>query len=863
MMNKTVFSIFVFLLAHCMVQGQEIGLDFYFPDDITLDPSIPAPEEILGFQVGEWHARHGLIVEYMYALAEASDRIEIEEYARTYERRPLLLLTVSNPENLGNIDRIRTDHLNLADPSASASLNIGEMPVVIWMGYSIHGNEPSGSNAALLAAYYLAAAQGPEVEELLANSVILLDPSYNPDGLDHFADWANKHKSKVMDGDPNNREHQEVWPGSRTNHYWFDLNRDWMPVQHPSSRGRIAKYQQWKPNVLTDHHEMGTNSTFFFQPGVPSRNNPLTPESSFGLTGRLAEYHARFLDEYGQLYMTEEVFDDFYLGKGSTYPDLQGTIAILFEQASSRGHLQESQHGEVAFPNTIRNQLTTTLSTLRGSLELRTELNEHMRDFYREALEEAGDAPVDAYVFGSEKDPAKTWHLLDILVSHNIEVYRLDESVEAGGQVFHPDWSYIIPSEQPQYRFLTGLMETRTEFSDSLFYDVSTWTLPLAFNLPYGELSGRSYNASMLGDPVGDPGFPSGRLHEGDAYAYAFEWHGYYAPRALNRLLGAGVRVKVGTRPFSSRTGTGVKEFDYGTIMVSMGIQEEAAEEEIHALMEQIAREDAIDVFPLETGLSVQGADLGSNYFAELDKARTMVVTGRGVNASEAGELWHLLDQRYEMNLSLVEMHIFNSVDLDRYNTIILVNGNYSGITDAAAKKLKDWVRRGGTLVTIKNAARWAANNGFASAEFKKRPGDEFESPQMMSYIDESPTRGAQVIGGSIFRARLDLTHPLGYGFENEYVPVFRNSSYMLEAPDNPWSAPLRYTADPLLSGYVSDRNLEMLRDMPSIQVAGLGSGRVILMTDNPNFRAFWFGTNKLFANSLFFGRIISGGSVR
>ncbi|MEX1137363.1 MAG: M14 family metallopeptidase [Balneolales bacterium] len=863
-MKKALLSLIALVLVTLSVQAQDVNLDYYLPDNVTYDESIPTPESVLGFEPGEWHVRHGLLVEYMYALADASDRIQIEEYARTYEHRPMILLTISNPDNLGNIDQIQEDHLKLSNPAESQDLDISEMPVITWMGYSIHGNEPSGSNASLIAAYHLAAAQGPEIEELLNNSVILLDPSYNPDGLDRFASWANSHKSKIMDGDPNNREHREMWPGSRTNHYWFDLNRDWMPGQHPASRGRIDKYQEWKPNVLTDHHEMGTNATFFFQPGVPPRDNPLTPESTFDLTGQLAEYHAEHLDEFGQLYYTKEGFDDFYLGKGSTYPDLQGTIGILFEQASSRGHLQESQHGNLAFPVTIRNQFTTSLSTLQGSVDLRTELNEHMREFYVSAMEEAGNASVDAYVFGSEKDPAKTWHMLDILLSHNIKVHQLDRSIDAGGQTFDPEWSYIIPTEQPQYRFLTGLFEKRTEFQDSLFYDVSTWTLPLAFNLPYAELSGRRFRNNMSGAAITDPGFPTGELHDDeDTYSYVFEWHGYYAPRALNRLLDAGVRAKVATKTFSAQTGIGLKDFDYGTIMVNLGIQDEASAEKVHAIMQEIADKDAIEVFSLATGLSTEGVDLGSGSFSTIESPDAMVVVGRGVNASEAGELWHLLDQRYEMNLSLVEMHIFNSVSLDRYNTIVLVNGNYSGITDSARDKLKTWVRQGGTLVTIKGAARWAANNGFASAEFKKRPEGEFGSEEMKAYIDLNPARGAQRIGGSIFQAKLDLTHPLAYGYEREELPVFRNSTLMLETHDNPWASPVRYTSDPLLSGYVSDRNLEMLSDVPSIQVAALGSGRVIMMTDNPNFRAFWFGTNKLFANSLYFGRAINAASAR
>jgi hypothetical protein len=212
------------------------------------------------------------------------------------------------------------------------------------------------------------------VDSLLNETVILLDPSFNPDGLNRFASWVNTHKSQTLVTDPVSRELNEAWPGGRTNHYWFDLNRDWLYVQHPESQGRIAKFHEWKPNILTDHHEMGSNSTFFFQPGVPSRINPLTPQKNRELTAKIGTFHARYLDKIGSLYFTEEDYDDFYYGKGSTFPDVNGAVGILFEQASSRGHAQETINGVLSFPFTIRNQVTTSFSTLAAARALRTEL---------------------------------------------------------------------------------------------------------------------------------------------------------------------------------------------------------------------------------------------------------------------------------------------------------------------------------------------------------------------------------------------------------------------------------------------------------------------------------------------------------
>src|SRR6185503_10904272 len=301
---------------------------------------------------------------------------------------------ITSQKNLAKLEQIRQQHVELTDPTKSGSLNLDNMPIVVWMGHSIHGNEQSGSNAALLGAYYLTAALGPQIDDLLEHVVILFDPSFNPDGMQRFSTWVNQHKSKNLVSDPNSREFSEVWPGGRFNHYWFDLNRDWLPAVHVESQNRLKWYHMWKPNILTDHHEQGSNATFFFQPGVPSRVNPLTPDKNQELTAKLGKFHAAFLDRIGSLYFTKENYDDFYYGKGSTYPDINGAIGILFEQASSRGHAQQTANGILRFPFTIRNQFVTALSTLEGAKALRKEFLSWQRDFYKSADADATAYPV-------------------------------------------------------------------------------------------------------------------------------------------------------------------------------------------------------------------------------------------------------------------------------------------------------------------------------------------------------------------------------------------------------------------------------------------------------------------------------------
>lgn len=840
-------------------------MDYYLPQDVSYDSSIPTPDEVLGMVPGEWHVRHDQLVKYMETVAEASDRITLTEFGRTYENRKLLYLTVTSPSNQSNIDRIRENHLALTNPDQSENLNTEEMPIVLYMGYSIHGNEPSGSNASLLFAYYLAAAQGPEIDEMLNNSVILLDPSLNPDGLNRFADWANTHRSKNLVADPNSMELNESWPSGRTNHYWFDLNRDWMLVQHPTSQGRIENFHHWKPNILTDHHEMGSNATFFFQPGIQSRTHPLTPTRNQDLTKAIGGYHADFLDKEQRLYYSEESYDDFYYGKGSTYPDLNGGIGILFEQASSRGHAQETIHGVLKFPFTIKNHFISSLSTIAAAQDLRTDILNYQRSFFRDAAEEAANASIKGYVYGESADPARTHHFTEMLRRHKIDVYSLAQNVEADGQQYEAGSAFIIPSDQKQHRFIEALFERRTTFTDSLFYDVSTWTMPYAFNLPFAELEGREYSSNLLGNKIeGLPEFPAGEVVGGKSdYAYLFEWDGYYAPRALNRILKHDIRAKVAAKPFTAVVSNGAKEFDYGTVLVAVGPQE-VGSDKIYELVQQAAAEDGLNVYAVNTGLTPGGIDLGSRTFEDLEKPNIAIMAGEGASSYEVGEAWHLLDQRYAMTPTLITQDRFSYGDISKYNVIVMVSGGYSGLSASSVEKLKNWVREGGTLIATKYAISWAKNNGLANFEFlsEEESADDSSSVETKPYADRSAAQGAQYIGGSIFNTKLDLTHPLGYGYNDDDLTVFRNSTLFMEKAENPYATPLYYTDEPLASGYISDENLEKIKGTAAIVVSRLGGGRVISMTDNPNFRAFWYGTNKLFMNAIFFGQTISGGSA-
>ncbi|MFT4973402.1 MAG: hypothetical protein ACI97N_000418 [Cognaticolwellia sp.] len=848
--------LFVFLLN--IAFGQQKELNYYLPQGITYDESIPTPEEFLGFQIGEWHLTHDQLVFYLKALAAASDRITLEEYARSYEDKPLILLTITSPKNHQNIDAIKAEHAKIANPNESKKLDISKMPTVLYQGYTIHGNEPSGSNAAPLYAYYLAAGEGAEFEEMLENVVVLLDPCYNPDGMHRFSTWVNSHKSLSVNRstDDKGREYNEAWPQGRTNHYWFDLNRDWLPLQHPESQGRVKKFHEWKPNILTDHHEMGGHSTFFFQPGIPSRTFPLTPQMNQDLTAEIGNYHAKSLNGIGSMYYSKESFDDFYIGKGSTYPDVNGCVGILFEQGSSRGHLKMTKNGVLSFPFTIRNQLTTSISTFQAGYEMREKLLTFQRGFYENALKEAEKDKTKAYVFGDEFDAARVAHFVELLQRHQIEVYRLEEDIKYKGKEFKKEWSFVVPANQPQYRVIKGIFMTITEFNDNLFYDVSTWTMPLAFNIDCGHLKKKP----SLGEVVKGDVFPKGKvIGQKSDYAYLFRWDGYYSPRALNEILEAGIIAKVAAKEFSIETADGLQQFSYGTILIPTQIQKMSSAE-IFELLSKIAKRDGIDIYAVNTGLTPMGMDLGSRNMKDVKTPKALMVVGDGASVYDAGEVWHLMDKRYDMPITLVQKSDFKQVNLADYNTLILVSGSYGGLP---TESIRTWVRNGNTIIGFKSAINWLKSSGLLQANTKVKVKEKDPKVTLeRNYENISSINGAEVIGGAIFESEIDLTHPLAYGYHNVNIPIFRRGTQFILPSSNEIATPLRYTEDALLSGYISKANLKTLNSSASILVGGVGRGRVIGFVDNTNFRAFWYGTNKLFANAIFFGQTISSNSV-
>ncbi|PIQ19556.1 MAG: zinc carboxypeptidase [Flavobacteriaceae bacterium CG18_big_fil_WC_8_21_14_2_50_34_36] len=835
-MKKNIFLLLLISSFFCIAQNKPLDLSYYLPQDVSYNKHIPTPKSVIGHEVGEWHITHDKLVQYMQALANSSNRITIENRGVTIEGRPLILLTITSPKNHENIENIRLKHLSLSDADG-AGLDLSNMPIVINQGFSIHGNEPSGSNAALAVAYYLAAAQGTKIDEILDNTIILFDPSFNPDGLQRFSTWVNMHKSENINPDPNDREYRESWPGARTNHYWFDMNRDWLPSQLPESRVRIKTFHQWYPNILTDHHEMGTNATFFFQPGIPSRTHPLTPKKNQSLTGDIAQFHANALDQIGSFYYSEEDYDDFYYGKGSTFPDIQGSIGILFEQASSRGHAQESDNGILTFPFTIRNQFVTALSTLEAGVKLREKILSYQRQFFQNARKEA---KTTAIVFGDEKDAAKAYHLAEILQQHKIKIYEIKDNFTLNDKNYKKGYSYMVPTNQKQTRLIQAIFEKRTTFEDSLFYDISAWSFPLAFNVDYNE----NAPLNQLGSEITSIKPPVVSDFSTSNYAYLMEWHEYYTPKALNQILEADITAKVGLKPFEMDG----KKFDYGTILIPVQNQK-MTPQELAQFLTKVAHESFTTITSVSTGRT-NGMDLGSNNFKTLKKPKVALLVGDGITPSDAGEIWHLFDQRYAMKITKLDTRNVSRTDVSRYTHLILPNSWGNALDKNDTEKIKTWIKNGGIFIGYKNAAKWATSNELVKLTFKEVK----DTATNISFEKRNDYRGAKGIGGAIFETKLDRSHPVNFGYKNSTLPLFKNSTLFLEPDVQSYNNPILFTENPLLSGYITKDNLKNLANSSAFKVENFGSGKVLLFLENTNFRAFWFGTNKLLMNAIFFG---------
>ncbi|MDJ0941267.1 MAG: hypothetical protein QNJ00_16015, partial [Woeseiaceae bacterium] len=554
--------------------------------------------------------------------------------------------------------------------------------------------------------------------------------------------------------------------------------------------------------------------------------------------------------------------------KGSTFPLVNGGVGVLYEAGAALGREIETDSGLRTYRENIRKHFRTAIAGIEAGALLRLDLLRYQQDFYGGALDAAARHPVKAWVFQAPGDPARLDLFVDLLNFHRIDVYRLARDVTVDGTAFSANEALVVPAAQTQHRLIRSIFETVSEFEDATFYDVSTWTLPPAFGLEYAALGGREFRASVLGAQHERPASAAATSPDEATYAYAFEWTGYYAPRALQRILETGALARVATKPFSVSTASGVVKLGRGSIVVPFDRQA-VDRTDIHTLMATIAEQDGVTVHSMSSGSSAigsRGVEVGGPSFKSLAAPRTLLVVGRDVNLYDAGEVWHLLDYRMNMPVTLRSRDRLDGIDWSRYTHVIFPGGDYDEYEPEFANRMRQWVAEGGTLIGMRDAAPWVramtldyidplSEEGMALAAAPAEEEEEPEPFERLAYGEKDSREAVDIIGGAIFTADLDVSHPLGFGYADRRIHLHKNVEEPFENTRNPYATVIAYADDPVLSGYVSANNRDALAGTPALIAERSGAGSVILFADNPNFRGYWYGTNKLFLNALFFSR--------
>ncbi len=842
---------------HAFAQFQEEIERFQFETDIRYDASITSPAEYLGYELGVEYTFHHQVMGYLKNLAEESDKITFHEMARTYENRSVNYLIITSPENHRNLEAIKEANFNLANNPDDAS--VGEEPVIVWMSYNVHGNEPSSSEAAMQTAYRLVAATDAETQNWLENAVVIIDPMLNPDGRDRYVYWYKSSQANILNTNPEDLEHDEIWPGGRTNHYWFDLNRDWVWLIHPESRGRIAVYQDWMPQVHIDFHEQGFNNNYFTMPGTTPRNHEL-PEAYeywadvFG-RGAIEEF-----DKAQVNFETRERFDFFYPGYGSSYPSIMGGIGMLAEQGghSRGGRAVETNDGYVlTLRQRVFDHYKNGVSIVKTSVENRDALLNYFKDARSQSTQKGN---TKAYILPNNPNDY-TYDVVNLMLKHNVQVEQATEDFTARNVYSYWDGSssnrtfsegdFIIKTDQPAHLFINTLFRRQMEIRDSVMYDMSSWSVPLAYNLDAGwTTSDVRVNTDRVYESVSHP---KGVVNREASYAFVIDWEQRHAPKALAKLWDHGYKVRAAEKGFTK----GENEFSKGSLVILLGRNLEKSET-IRDDMAAIADEVGVLIHGFDTGRMDVGSDLGSPSMRPVEEPKVALMMDSPFNSYTAGQLWFLFDQWTEFGISRIRSGDFNNIDLNSYDVILMPGmwGN-GGMDDSAIERLQSWVRDGGTLIGTEGTGAWLTEgrSGISGATlFSPDEDDSDEVPDVAytRYEDREDTSGLRRIPGSAFKAMLDNSHPLAFGMPDRLYSLKFGTNGIV--PDESFHTVGYYHKDPsqvLASGYASNENKRNAAGNAFAVVDDMGRGQVVMLLDNTQYRMFWVGPSRFVQNAV------------
>lgn len=813
--------------------------------------ALQSPDEFFPHKRGEQFTPHHQLTDYFeYLAANAPTTMRLEKYGATNEDRPLQIAIFSSPENIARLEQIRLNNLRLTG-LADGKPDLTAPVAVIWLSMSVHGNEPSGSECSPILAYRLAAQTDPDIQEWLKNTVIIVDPSLNPDGYDRYTHWYRMASNFLKNPNPDSREHREPWPGGRPNHYYYDLNRDWAWATQVESQQRLVVYQKWMPHVHADLHEQYVNNPYYFAPAAEPMHNYITPWQRDFQT-QIGENHARYFDKNGWLYFTKETFDLLYPSYGDTYPMFSGAIGMTYEQAghSTAGRAIITGIGDtLTLHDRIEHHLTTSLSTIEMGSKNAAKIVENFRDYYtRSASQPPGQ--YKAFVVRETNDPNKINALCRFLDRHQIRYGRVGAGLSgvrafdyASGKEMsvsiNPN-DLVISAFQPKSVLVQVLFEPEPHLSDSLTYDITAWALPFANGLDAYALkerveSKKSYQPYQA---------PEVKL-AASPYAWCIHRRSLAEAIFLSEILQKGVRVRTATKSFAMTD----QQFLPGAFVINRGDNRLIANE-LDGIVKDAAAKANVPLHPVFTGFAGKGNDLGSDAFMPIDRPQVALAYGDDVDENSFGHTWFFFEREIGYPVSPVPLDKIHRVDMDEFTTLIFPNGSYS-LSDSQLKTIQDWVKRGGRLIAFDGGAKaFAGKEGF-DLKIKEEPKkDTTAAPK--PYRSNERDNISDQLPGAVVKTKVDNSHPLAFGLPGDSYFSLKTSADAYQMPEKA-TVPI-YLEDAYQSyGFIGSRVKPRLKKTPIVAAQRMGEGRVVYFVDNPLFRSFWEQGKMLFANAVFF----------
>ena len=898
---RTLLRSLTILVALCAAYGQS---KFEFWPGTTYDPAIPTIEKVLGYKPGERISSHANLMRYLETLASAApNRVKVFEYAKSWEGRKLVYAAVGSEATIRRLPEIQAAMKKLADPraisEAEAKKLMATLPAVVWLGYGVHGNEISSPDAALLTAYHLVAARkDPTADAILANTLVLIDPTQNPDGRDRFVHHFEQSEGLEPQALPAAVEHVEPWLNGRTNHYHFDLNRDWLTITQPETKGRIRTLLEWFPLVFVDLHEMGADSTYYFAPEAVPYNPHLTKDQKSSLEW-FGKNNAKWFDQFGFSYFTREVYDAFYPGYGASWPAYYGGIAMTYEQASARGLLMQKTDGtQFHFRDTVRQHFVASLSTCETAARQKQQLLDNFWRYRVTAIEEGKTEPVKEFLLGrktgfqqlvtgpvtpqstgagyAEGDGPMVDKLARLLVEHGIEVERATAAFSNGGKQY-PAGSYRIKLAQPAKRMIRTFLDANVPMNEEFLkeqarlrekklpdeiYDVTAWSLPLQFNVETVAA-----NAESAGTFVRVPKEEKAAGVEPASkatVAYLVPWN-----TAGAKLLAGALRAGLVVHSSDKAITQNGRVFPRGTLILKVAGNAES----LHDKVRELARTTGAEVVATNTGWVEDGVNFGSRFVNAMKAPVVAIAWDTPVASGSAGHTRFVIERQYGYPTVPVRTSTLAFTDLSKFQVIVLPDGNYGSASPALATRLKDFARNGGTVVGIGGALTWMADPkvGLMAVQRETQPREgtpkkeapEATVPGKLLAKEEDfkkaitpETEPPDSTAGFIAKATIDGDHWVTAGAQRTvHAVVSGNDIYTPIKLDRGINTVVFAGPDEVLaSGYLWDSYRKQLAFKPLMMVQREGRGHVIAFTADPNYRAYLDGMNILFVNALFRG---------